>query len=159
EAWRASVPGAIGTVLVGAATLFVPVRAFGLALSPLDSDSVSEDFLDDLASVYRWLQAHAGPLVLLFNILDRITGLALIRRVVGWFNPRRHAWNLVILMGVLIGAALLLAEFLSEGGPNTAGRLVMVAAVFVGLESSAVLLGYALLAQPLGLFRRESADA
>ncbi|MGB8644382.1 MAG: hypothetical protein WCF84_04045, partial [Anaerolineae bacterium] len=41
EAWRASVPGAIGTVLVGAATLFVPVRAFGLALSPLDSDSVS----------------------------------------------------------------------------------------------------------------------
>jgi hypothetical protein len=78
-----------------------------------------------------------------------------IRGLLQWLNPRRHRWNAAILTGIILGIALVLGEMLGEGGgPHQVGRLAFVVAVFVSLESFAVLLGYALLARPLGLFRR-----
>ncbi len=41
------------------------------------------------------------------------------------------------------------------GGPHQIERFAIVAGVFIGLECASVLLGYALLARPLGLFRRD----
>ncbi len=57
-----------------------------------------------------------------------------------------------------MGMVLALGEAFGEGGggPHQLGRFAAVAAVFVSLECFAVLLGYALLAQPLGLFRPDS---
>jgi hypothetical protein len=40
-------------------------------------------------------------------------------------------------------------------GPHQIGRFAVLATVFVGLECSGILLGYAFLAKPLGLFRQE----
>ena len=57
-----------------------------------------------------------------------------------------------------MGFVLALAETMAEGGPQQIGRFAIVAAVFMGLEGAGVLLGYALLAKPLGLFRRDSGD-
>lgn len=157
ESWRQGVPGAIFTVLVGMILFFVAVWAFVMAISPL-IEMLFEDFIDDLASVYRWLKAHTRHLAALYTIFEKMRAAPLVRSVLNWLNPRKHTWNVCILMGILMGFVLALAETMAEGGPGQIGRFAIVAAVFVSLEGAGVLLGYALLAKPLGLFRRDSGD-
>jgi hypothetical protein len=155
ESWRQSGPGEILTVLVGAALLFVPIRAIGVAISPSPT-AFFEDFIDDLTAVYYWLKAHAGPFGILTLLPEKILSWPFAHAVLRWLNPRRHAWNSAILIGVVMGIALTLGETFGEGGgPHQIGRFAIVAGVFIGLECAAVLLGYALLARPLGLFRRD----
>ncbi len=158
ENWRQSVPGALFTVFIGAAFLFVPVWAIGMAISP-SPGTFFEDFIDDLASMYRWLKAHIGPFVIFCNLFEEILGWPFVRPVLHWLNPRKHTWNLPILVGIVLGMVLLLGEMLGQGeGPYQVGQLAKVAAIFLSLASLGVLLGYSLLAKPLGLFRHDSDD-
>lgn len=153
ENWRQSVAGELFTVVVGIVILFVTVRIVAIALSPY-TEPHFEDVLDDLASIYRWLKAHVGSFAVLFQLVEVVVGLPPVHVVLNWLNPRKHAWNLVILVGVLMGIELVLAEMLAEGGP-AAGRFVLIVAIFIFLECAGVLIGYALLAKPLGLFRQD----
>ena len=157
ESWRQSVPGALFTALVGMILFFVVVWAIGIAISP-SMKTDFEDFIDDLASIYRWLKAHSGSLVVLCNIFEKMRDVPFVRPLLSWLNPRKHTWNVCILIGLLMGLVLALAETIGGGGPQQIGRFVIVAAVFVGLEGAGVLLGYALLARPLGLFRQDAGD-
>jgi hypothetical protein len=63
---------------------------------------------------------------------------------------------LPLLSGAILGLALLTAEFWSEGLPSHYARILLVALIFIGFETTTVLMGYALLEQPIGLFRREA---
>lgn len=150
--WRQAIPGEIFTVVVGAAVLLVPVWAWVTAISPWRIDHF-EDFVDDISSIHSWLKACSGTWDRLSDTLRRMLQLPIVRPVLCWLNSRRHAWNFAVLLGLLIGLLAAIAEGFSEGGTHQIGRFAMVAAIFVGLEFFAVLLGYWLLAKPLGLFR------
>jgi hypothetical protein len=155
DAWRLSSPGALLTVAAGAILLFLPLWALGLILSPSPGPRY-QDTLDDLASMYRYLQRRSRRFAQVSHPAERVFTWPLIRAGVSWLNPRRHRWNAAILCGILLGLAVVVGEMLGEGGgPHQIGRLAFVVAVFVSLECFAVLLGYALLARPLGLFRQE----
>ncbi len=153
--WRQSVPGALLTVLVGAVILFMSVWALVTAITP-PVETQFEDLIDDLASVYQWLKAHTGHFIALLNIVEKMRELSFIRSILEWLNPRKHTWNACILIGIFMGLVLALAEAFGEGGLHQLGRFAPVAAVFVSLEAAAVLLGYAFLASPLGLFRQDT---
>jgi hypothetical protein len=156
ESWRQSVPGELLTVLVGTALLFVPLWAVGTAI-PLSSGAFVEDFIDDLIAAYRWLKAHIGPLVVFCSLFEKILNWSFVQAVLRWLNPRKYTWNLIILIGIIMGMVLALAETLGEGGgPHQIGRFAMIVAIFISLECIAVLLGYVLLEKPLGLFRKTS---
>ena len=158
EELRQSIHGEILTIAVGIIFLFGLVWALGTAISP-SLDPPFEDVIDDLVITYQWQKAHANPsnpLLALDSILEKLLTLSLLRSILHWLNPRRHPWNLVILLGVLMGIALLLADMSGEGGPSQLGRLALVATIFIGVEFGGVLLGYALLAKPIGLFRQDA---
>ena len=158
ESWRQSAHGELFTVLVGIAFLFVPLWAVGIAISP-SPGTFFEDCIDDFTAVYRWLKAHAGPFVICCNLFETITVWSFVHSILDWINPRKHSWNFAILLGIAMGIVLVLGETLGEGGsPPQVGRLVLVAAVFISLECAGVLLGYALLAKPMGLFRETSIE-
>ena len=157
EELRQSIAGEILTIAVGMIFLFGLVWALGTAISP-SLDPPFEDVIDDLVITYQWQKAHAkpsNPLLALDSILEKLLTLSLLRSILYWLNPRRHPWNLVISLGVLMGIALLLADMSGEGGPPQLGKLVLVASIFIGVEFGGVLLGYALLAKPIGLFRQD----
>jgi hypothetical protein len=156
ENWRQSIPGALFTVLVGMLCLFVPVWAWGMAVSP-SIGTQHEDFIDDLASVYGWIKAHTGRLVVFWSRFERVRDWPLVRPMLDWLNPRKHSWNLCVLCGVFVGGALALGEVLGEGISYQMGRLAIVVAIFMGFGCLGVLLGYLLLAKLLGLFRHVSA--
>lgn len=65
---------------------------------------------------------------------------------------KKYAWGLVILVGVLIGLFFVAGEA-SEGTGIPHSRLALVISAYVGLETAGVMIGYALLRKPLGLFR------
>jgi hypothetical protein len=156
ESWRQSIPGALFTVFVGIAFLFLPVWAIGMALSP-SPETFFEDFIDDLVSIYRWLKVHVGPFALFFSLFEKILNWSLVRLVLLWLNPRKHTWNLPLLVGIVMGTLLLLAEVFAQGGGSyQVGQLAKIAAIFLSIECAGVLLGYSLLAKPLGLFQQTS---
>jgi hypothetical protein len=154
EAFRDTTHGALLTVVAGALLLFLPLWALGLALSPSPGPRY-QDIFDDLASMYRYLQRRSKRFAQVSNLIERGSHWPPLPTLIRWLNPRRHQWNAAIIVAMLLGVVLVLGEFLGEGGgPHQIGRVAFVVAVFVSLESFAVLLGYALLARPLGLFRQ-----
>jgi drug/metabolite transporter (DMT)-like permease len=160
EELRQSTPGELLTIAVGVLFLFGLVWALGTTIAP-SLDQPFEDIIDDLVAAYQWEKAHtdpSGPSLALDSMLEKLLTLSLVRWVLRWLNPRRHPWTIAILLGVFMGITLLLSEMSSEEGSPQLGKLAMVAAVFIGAECGGVLLGYVLLAKPLGLFRQDSRE-
>jgi hypothetical protein len=153
QAWRDSIPGSIFTALAGMAILFVLAAATVKLVFP-PGGVHPEDVLDDLLAHYRWIKAHARPAGFVFDGIEKAAAISPLRRVIQWLNPRQHAWNFVLLAAVGMGIAFLLIETLGEGAPNR-NLIMLVAAVFIGIEGAGVLLGYALFRQYLGIFRVE----
>jgi hypothetical protein len=108
--------------------------------------------LDDLLALYHWLKTHANFAGFLFSGPEKLANIFWIRALLNWLNPRKHVWNLVILVALGMGIALVMAEFLSEGAPQQSVMLIVLI-VFIGIEGAGVLLGYVLFKQFLGLFR------
>ena len=150
EELRQSVHGELLTIAVGVLFLFGLVWALGTAIAP-SLDTPFEDVIDDLMAVYQWRKAHINSFLALDSALEKLITLSLVR----WLNPRKHPWRIAILLGVLMGIVVLFLELFSEGGPPQFGQLATVAAIFIGVECGGVLLGYMLLAKPLGLFRAD----
>jgi hypothetical protein len=137
------------------ALLFFLVWAMATALFPSPLAGYA-DLLDDLAALYAWLKSRAGFAAAIFSFCEMCAGWPWLRRLVSWLNPRRHAWNIPILLGLGMGASAFLGEALGEGGFPAEGKFLPVMSVFIGIEAAGVLLGYALLAPFLGIFRRET---
>lgn len=155
---RQQIGGELFTVVVGIVFLVVPIWAMSVALLPPVPETYVEDLIDDFAAVYQWLRAHSGFLVVVFIVLEKMSNTSFVRLVVNWLNPRKHPWNVCILLGILIGGILVLAETLGGGGPQHLGQLLLIVSIFIGLECVGVVLSYALLARPLGLFRRDAGE-
>lgn len=159
EELRQSIGGELLTISVGIAFLFVLVWALGTMISSSLHPSF-EDVFDDLAAVYQGLKAHLKPLDTLLHVCENASAtlltLPLVRPLLQWLNPRKHPWHGTLLLGMVIGLLLLLSEMTVEGSPHSLRTLALVAAIFIGVESAGVLLGYALFAKLLGLFRQVS---
>ncbi|HUY76499.1 MAG TPA: hypothetical protein VMV29_06985 [Ktedonobacterales bacterium] len=148
--------GAILTVIISLALFFAVVWAWALATTPALS-ALRDDALDDLIAPLRWLIQRlrlSGAIRPIVRVWRSVSGSALLRPLTNWLNPRQHAWNAVVLFGLVLGAYLAFAEF--SGGPTPGAlQVIRVALVFIGLECVGVLVGYAFFAGPLRLVRHE----
>jgi hypothetical protein len=149
--WRESAPGGIFTALVGMALLFVLVAVTVRLVFPPGGETAG-DLIEDLSALYQWAKAHAGPAGFVFPLIERAVANPPLRAIIRWLDPRQHAWNLVILAGLGMGLVLVTMEMLAEGAPNRS-LILLVLAVFMGIEGAGALLGYALFRQYLGIFR------
>ena len=67
----------------------------------------------------------------------------------GWITPGTM-WAGLCICGLLIGCGLAAAE-LREGSSALLGKRLLIVAVYAGLETTAILLGFTLLHKPLRL--------
>ena len=66
-------------------------------------------------------------------------------------------WCFIALLGMAVGACALLAEVFERGGGSVApARILLVSSVFLGAGTSGLLIAFAFLKKPLGLFRKTS---
>ncbi len=155
ENWRGSVPvGGFWTVfilftaVVGMVIFITSVWAWSTAVSP-SLETQGEDFIDDLAALYRWFKAHTGHFAVLLSPFEQALGSSLLRPIVDWLNPRKDRWYGIALIGILIGVLFAFGE----------GHLhpqIGLLAVFASIECLGVLLGYAFFVKPLELSRSDS---
>ncbi len=136
------------TAFLGMMIFFVAVRVWGKVVSP-SLRAYGEDFIDDLAALYRGFKASIGRLSALLVPVEKLLGSLLFRAVIDWLNPRKNRWYGIALVGILIGAAFAFGETGLHTGIN---RIVL----FGSVECLGVLLGYALFAKTLWLARDET---
>jgi hypothetical protein len=73
-------------------------------------------------------------------------------RFSGWIQ-----WASMTGLGIAIGASILLMEIFAEGNASAPlGRIMLLSALFVGAGTSALLIAFAFLRKPLGLFQNTS---
>lgn len=153
--WRDSgIPGGIFTALIGMLLLFVTVWGVGTTIFPA-VELKYEDIFSDISAILQAMFRRFGREADLLTWMEKLTTFPPIRRLLGWLNPRRHPWNLVILAGVAIGLLLVLVEVFAEGKSPNLGRALLVVGVYVGIESAGVALGYMLFGEYLGFFQVE----
>ena len=155
ENWRQYVAvGGFGTLfilftaLLGMVIFFVAVWAWGKVVSP-SLQTYREDFIDDLAALYRRFKAYMGRLSVVFVPVEKLLGSSLLRPVINWLNPRKNRWYGIALVGILIGAMFAFGETGLHTGIN---RIEL----FAGIECLGLLIGYALFVKPLWLARDET---
>ena len=136
------------TALLGMVIFFVVVRAWGTVVSPF-RQVYGEDFIDDLAALYRLFKTYIGRLSALLIPLEKLLGSPLLRPIINWLNPRKNRWYGIALVGILIGAAFAFGE---TGLHTGIGRIEL----FASLECLGLLLGYALFVKPLWLARNDA---
>jgi hypothetical protein len=135
------------TIVVGMVICFSSVWAWGVVVSPL-MEAPDEDFIDDLAALYRSFKARLGPFKVALTPFEHALGSRWLHPLVSWGNPRKNRWYGIALLGVLIGAALAFGEALHP-------RLGVLA-IFAGIGGLGVVTGYAFFVQLLALARTEA---
>lgn len=138
------------TGVVGMIIFFASVWAWGMVVYP-SLEIFGEDFIDDLAALYRWFKAHMGHFSVLLTPFEKALGSSFFRPIVNWLNPRKDRWYGIALVGLIIGVALAFGE----------GHLhpqIGLLEVFASVECLGVLLGYAFFVKPLSLSRHDFND-
>lgn len=98
------------------------------------------------APVWAWTMAlapHLGP------------GIEHHLAAPGGFLQKKYGWVIVFLAGVLVGLFFVAGEA-SEGSGIPQSKLTLVVSAYAGLETAGLMVGYAFLGKPLGVFRRSS---
>jgi hypothetical protein len=152
--WRDGITGAIFTAIVGMVMLFFSVALLSRAMYPCP-DVPEKDLIDDLYGIYQNLKRRSGYLARLTSSIEHMARSTQLGRIIDLLNPRKHEWNLLALVAILMGFLLAFAETFSRGPSPGAGQTILVAIVLIVLvlESAGVFLGYALLRRFLGLIR------
>ncbi len=70
-----------------------------------------------------------------------------------WQLGHRLQWALVVIVSLVFGVLIFLAEATGEGFGSNLANVAKLAAIFIGLEAAGVLIGFVALRGPLGLFR------
>jgi hypothetical protein len=148
ERLRQTVPGELLTVVVGMALLFVALRIFA-GMIPTDPREADADAMDDLVRFGRTLASRRPSFMTSGEPSEGRQAARFATRIASWL--RRNRWAFTLLVGIAIGALLGERELADGQAPYRLRQLLIVGAVFVGLESAAVLMGAALLSKPLRL--------
>lgn len=142
ESFRNSILGAVLTALCGSLLLFIAVWSVGTSLLPA-------------SEITRGRDAPAPSSSSGFRTADSGKPQRQEPSLRHGRLRRRAGWILALLLGLVCGA-ILVAQELAQPGPSPHGsRRLLVIAVYLFLESAGVLVGYGLLAKPLGLLFRE----
>ena len=144
EQLRTGFLGALATAVLGTLCLFLPLYGFAKGLAPSTSQP-RWSLPEDLAALVMATRSAVTGRAQTENIQH-----AHLSRLFSKLLGPRVRWLATALSGALIGVCLAFAE-LRDGGSAIASKRLLVLAVYVGLETTAVMIGFALLNRPLRL--------
>ncbi len=145
-----SILGGIFTALVGMIILFTSTWALATTIFP-QAEMQFEDIFDDFASIYLKIKSRLN----FISRLENFAKISWLRTLFSWLNPRKHKWNLIVLIALTMGGSLMLVETISEGISTDTNMVLLLLAIFLGIEGVGIVLGYFLFAEFLGIFREE----
>ncbi len=154
--WKQNIYGEIFTVAIGLLLSFLFLRIIINPIFSLNSNISFEDLLDDLSAIVSWIKKQNKFFNITFSLLEKLLSLLMPQRFFKWLNPRLHKWNLAILISLLVAIYLTLSQTIGERINTSSKNFLLIVIIFLFFESSAVLLGYKLFADYLGIFRKKN---
>jgi hypothetical protein len=123
----------------------------GLQTEPPSSNLTPADAIDDLWSLVRIPVEKSGA-IFPPVMIDWVTHMSSDRLFTGlkWLDPRKHPWRFTGAVGLLVGVLLVLAQ-LQEGLPPSLAIGLLVTGIFISVEFTAILAGFAVFGAYLGL--------
>jgi hypothetical protein len=119
--------------------------------APPPGNLTPADAIDDLWTLVRVPVQKAGNLMprRFVDWVDRFQIDMLFARV-HWVHPRLHPWRFAAALGLLVGIALVIAQF-QEGLPPSLAIGLLVTGIFISGEFLGTLVGFAVFGGFLGL--------
>ncbi len=139
----------LALVLLCAVVLAAAFRP--VARVPVSSNLTIADGLEDLWTLVRIASRRFRKLLprRLAEYIQHVHPDTLWRPI-PWLNPRTHPWRFAVALGIGAGCCLLLGQA-QQGAPPTIGAGLLIAGLFLSIETAATLLGYLAFGRYLGL--------
>jgi hypothetical protein len=149
-----SILWAIFTAYLGMAIQIIIVRNLAFLILPPEDNSGS-DLISVLNAFYSGVKSRITFLKPFFAFIEKGLKRRKAKTLIDWLNPRKHRWNLVILIIVFSGSALAFFEGSGEGWIGFTKKSLLLYSVYLGGETAIVLLFYGLFGSYLGMVNRE----
>lgn len=153
--WRQNIFGEICTVALALVLSFLLIWLIVNSLFPISPNTYFEDSMDDISAVVLWITKHIKISKFLFSPFLKLSNLSVFRLFINWLNPRLHRWNFAILIASLMAIYLTLVQTIGEGIKPGSSNFMLIVVIFLSFESGAILFGYRLFADYLGIFRKD----
>jgi hypothetical protein len=118
-----------------------------------EEEIVFEDLIDVIIKLYNALKSHLKFTKSSADKTENIMFNRWIRAITGWINPRKHKWNLIILIFICLGALMALLEVIDEKWEGVSLRTIIVFSVYVAGEAIIIVSFYLLFRKFLGLVK------
>jgi len=112
-------------------------------------DLTPADGLDDLWTLVR-ISVIKARAILPARLVSWVRNFTTDQLFSRWTTPRNHPWRFASALGVFVGLGLTVAH-LQEGLPPNLAIGLLVGSIFIGVEFTATIIGFALLGGYLGL--------
>ena len=154
--WRFNLSGEIFTVALGLLLSFLLIRLIISPLFPVLPEVPFDDAIDDIAAVVSGTANRFKFFEFNFFRLHKLWRTFFLKRIINLLNPRLHKWNPAIIAAFLAAVIMTLNQTLGEKVYPGSAHFIIIVIIFMSFETGAVLLGYLLFADYLGIFRKEN---
>ncbi len=153
--WRLNLSGEIFTVALGLLLFFLLIRLITNSLFPVLHGIRFDDSIDDIAALISYALSRFNFLKFIFLPIKKLSSSSFPRRIFNFLNPRLHKWNPAVIAALLAAVILTLNQTIGERVYPGSPHFVIIIIIFMSFETGALLLGYFLFSDYLGIFRSE----
>jgi hypothetical protein len=152
--FKKSILWAVFTAYLGMAIQIMIVRNLVFLIFPSEEISGS-DLISVMNEVYLGVKSRITFLKPFFDYVEKGLKNMKAKPLINGLNPRKHRWNLIILIILFTGTALAFLEGFGEEWIGFTKKSLLLFSVYLGGESAIILLFYGLFGSYLGMVNRE----
>jgi hypothetical protein len=145
---------AIFTAYAGMAIQIMILRNLTFMIFP-DSNVLYPDLISVINEFYLELKPQLKILRPLLDKIESNMKKKLPKSVIDRLNPRKHRWNLIILIMIFSGSVLAFIEGFGDKWLGFTRKSLLLFSVYIGGESAIILLFYGLFGRYLGMVNKE----
>jgi hypothetical protein len=148
-----SIPWAIFTAYSGMLIQILIVRNISFTMLP-QSERIYPDLIDVFKELYKTVKSN---LILVRTFLEKVEGRLNTGKTsafISWLNPRKHDWNLIILIAILSGVGLAVLEAIGEEWIGFNTKALLLFSIYFGGELLIIVLFYRLFRNFLGIVNK-----
>lgn len=150
EFMKKSILGEIFTAYIGMAIQIIIVYCSAKLLQP--SVNITDgDLIDVISNIYVSLKNRNSYLRYFSNKLEKILYNVKKRAIIDFFNPRKHNWNFIILIGLIVGIAFAIIEGAGEHWIGFSKKALLLFLIFISGEFMVIISFYLLFRHYLGI--------
>jgi hypothetical protein len=138
---------------MGMAIQIIIVHSLAILIFP-PLDLYGSDLIDIVYDIYSSMKTRIGFVKHFSDRLDRTKNNSKIMAFINFFNPRKHEWNLIVILGLTLGIAFTIIEGTGENWIGLNRRALLLSSIFIVGEFMVIFSFYLLFRNFLGLIKK-----